>query len=701
VIDEALQDEIRSAYQHLTEALALKPRWGQRQMIAEVANALGDPAAQTPIAVVEAGTGTGKTIAYLIATLPIARARNKRVVVASATVALQEQLMFRDLPDVMRHSGLSLEAALAKGRGRYVCLLKLDHQLSEQAGDSLIPLYPDEWLAPDTVQVVPVLEELIEALAAGRWDGDFDNWPEGLDTAVKRLISTDQNQCTGRRCPHVSQCSFFRAREGLDDADIIVTNHDLVLSDLRLGGGVILPAPEDCLYIFDEGHQLPAKTLSHFTLRFQAGAMLQALRDSDRWIGSEAARWVKNGLDEKLPIALSSLVSDLVQRTEEVIQMLWAQFPEQDSERGEYRFQHGRVPVPLAEQAALINVQWRQLHRDAARLEAALDNALSGGAAAAEPGRPEADLDLINAQGLVARAEQQVALWQAFADAPSDSHPGDGWARWIQHRGSSSSLECQASPILPGALLYESLWQRVAGAVITSATLTALGTFDRFRERSGVPEGARWKQVSSPFDPARATFCIPAMENEPGLAEAHTQELIRLIPGLIEGDLGALLLFTSRRQMEVVQEGIEGVIAHHCLVQDHMSKNTLLARHRSLVDSGTPSAIFGLASFFEGIDLPGEYCRHVVIAKLPFAVPDDPIAASHSELLEAQGRDPFMEISVPDAAQKLVQASGRLQRTEDDEGRITLMDKRLLTKRYGRAILDTLPRYTLELEPDL
>jgi ATP-dependent DNA helicase DinG len=128
-----------------------------------------------------------------------------------------------------------------------------------------------------------------------------------------------------------------------------------------------------------------------------------------------------------------------------------------------------------------------------------------------------------------------------------------------------------------------------------------------------------------------------------------------------------------------------------------MSKNVLITEHRAHIDRGEPSAIFGLASFFEGIDLPGAYCRHVLIAKLPFAVPDDPIAAAHSELLEAQGRDPFMEISVPDAAQKLVQASGRLLRTEEDEGRITLLDTRLLSRRYGRAILETLPAFTLEL----
>jgi len=700
VIDEGLQAEIRAAYQKLTESLDLVPRWGQRQMIAEVANALADPDAETPIAVVEAGTGTGKTIAYLVAALPIARARAKKLVVASATVALQEQLLFRDLPDVMKHSGLSFDAALAKGRGRYVCLLKLDHQLSDRGADPLIPLYPDEFLGAEEEVAGPMLDEMIQALGDGSWDGDLDAWPEQLSASVRRLITTEQSQCTGRRCPHVAQCSFFRAREGLEEADVIVTNHDLVLSDLRLGGGVILPAPEDSLYVFDEGHQLPAKCLNQFALRFHAGGTLQGLRDSERWLAASATAWVAEGLDERLIPGMMSLLADLIQRSEDVAELLWHLLPPDEFERAEYRFPHGRIPADLAEQAAGLVAQWGQLNREATRLEAALDNSQSSGASSAEgaSGSPmDPDLNLANAQGLVARAEQQLAVWRAFADAPGEGLPGDGWARWCHHRGTPQTIECQASPILPGELLHDALWQRAAGAVITSATLSALGTFERFRERSGVPASARWKQVASPFDPGRATFCVPAMTAEPGSQDAHTLELIETLPALIANDQGVLMLFTSRRQMEAVLEQIEPVLPHHVLVQDRMSKTRLLNEHRAYIDKGEPSAIFGLASFFEGIDLPGEYCRHVIIAKLPFAVPDDPIAAAHAELLEAQGRDPFMEISVPDAAQKLVQASGRLLRTEEDEGRVTLMDTRLISRRYGRSILDSLPAYKREL----
>ncbi|MBL6812828.1 MAG: ATP-dependent DNA helicase DinG, partial [Luminiphilus sp.] len=612
MIDEGLQAEIRAAYQELTDSLNLVPRWGQRQMIAEVANALADPEAETPIAVVEAGTGTGKTIAYLVSALPVARARGKKLVLASATVALQEQLLFRDLPDVMRHSGLNFDVALAKGRGRYVCLLKLDHQLSDQGADPLIPLYPAEFLGAEEELAGPILEEMIQTLGDGSWDGDLDAWPEQLSPSVRRLITTDQSQCTGRRCPHIAQCSFFRAREGLEEADVIVTNHDLVLSDLRLGGGVILPAPEDSLYVFDEGHQLPAKCLNQFALRFHSGGTLQGLRDSERWLTASAAAWVAQGLDERLIPAMTSLVSDLIQRSEDIAELLWQLLPEAEFERAEHRFAHGRIPADLGEQAAGLVAQWDQLNREATRLEAALENSQTSGSSSADnviAGAADPDLNLANAQGLVARAEQQLAVWRAFADAPGEGEPGDGWARWCQHRGTPQTVECQASPILPGELLHEALWQRAAGAVITSATLSALGTFERFRERSGIPDGARWKQVASPFDPRRATFCVPQMASEPGNPEAHTRELIDRLPGLIADDPGVLLLFTSRRQMESVLEQIEQGLTHHVLVQDRMSKARLLDQHRMHIDAGEASAIFGLASFFEGIDLPGEYCR--------------------------------------------------------------------------------------------
>jgi ATP-dependent DNA helicase DinG len=214
---------------------------------------------------------------------------------------------------------------------------------------------------------------------------------------------------------------------------------------------------------------------------------------------------VAQGLDERLIPAMTSLVGDLIQRSEDIAEQLWQLLPGTMTLSGQsIALPMAEFPADLREQAAGLVAQWDQLNREATRLEAALENSQPAGSSSADnaiAGAADPDLNLANAQGLVARAEQQLAVWRAFADAPGEGEPGDGWARWCQHRGTPQSVECQASPILPGELLHDALWQRAAGAVITSATLSALGTFERFRERSGVPDGARWKQVASPFDP--------------------------------------------------------------------------------------------------------------------------------------------------------------------------------------------------------
>ena len=233
--------------------------------------------------------------------------------------------------------------------------------------------------------------------------------------------------------------------------------------------------------------------------------------------------------------------------------------------------------------------------------------------------------------------------------------------------------------------------------IVTSATITALNSFDRFKLHSGAPSDANYKAVASPFNYANATFIVPAMDCDPGDAQAHTEALIERFPHILDQNEGSLVLFSSRRQMQDVYQGLSGEFRGRILMQGDYSKQEILRRHKEAVDGGRGSVIFGLASFAEGVDLPGDYCRHVVIAKIPFAVPDSPLEAALAEWVEAQGRNAFMEISVPDAALRLVQASGRLLRTEQDSGRVTLMDRRILTRRYGRDILDSLPPFTREL----
>ncbi|MDP5069541.1 MAG: ATP-dependent DNA helicase DinG [Congregibacter sp.] len=700
VLGPADKDAIREAYTAITDARGLTPRWGQRQMIAEVANTLARiapslddaGASGSPIAVIEAGTGTGKTIAYVIPALIMARALNKRLIIATATVALQEQLVHKDLPDIKAGSGLDFSYVLAKGRRRYLCLSQLDRIMAQESGGGqTMGLYPDEIspaLARDALESYGLM---LDALGRGDWDGDRDNWSAPIDDADWFPVTADQGQCSGRRCPNIRNCSFYRARDGLQEADIVVTNHDLVLSDLALGGGAILTAPEDSIYIFDEGHHLPDKALNHFASFCRLPATLSWLGDSRKALakGSPLLTTLPGltAVLEPMPGMFDDLQLRLQQIGEQAAVLIAAagDFEEQ------LRFPGGVVPQELQQAAVALASQWSRLNGRLMTLESGLDDALEDDDFASQ--RDELEAWQMAVGGMLVRAEGVLSLWKDFAaDAAEESPPR---ARWLRRRADDEAMaiDFHCSHILAADILREQLWERAAGVVLTSATMTALGSFDRFRARSGVPEDGRYKIVVSPFDYSKATLHVPAMTSEPSNAPAHTQELIELLPDLLDMQEGSLVLFSSRRQMNDVYDGIPQEWRNRTLRQDDFSKQEIIRRHRETIDAGNGAVIFGLASFAEGVDLPGNYCQHVVIAKLPFAVPDNPVDAALAEWLESQGRNAFMEISVPDAALKLVQASGRLLRTEDDIGRVTLMDRRVLTRRYGRAILDSLPPF--------
>ncbi|PID54920.1 MAG: ATP-dependent DNA helicase DinG [Gammaproteobacteria bacterium] len=699
MLTDALKDEISSAYKTLLKQRSLKPRWGQRLMIADVAKALArvdSEAEGSAIAVVEAGTGTGKTIAYTVAALPIARAKEKKLVVATATVALQEQFFGKDLPDILAHSDLDFSYALAKGRRRYLCLSKLDQQLA--AGkNSELPFYDQLGQSGSEPDADAVFQDMLNALGRGEWDGDRDAWPAALSDEFWQGITTDHNQCSGRRCPNISQCSFFKARDGLNLADVIVTNHDLVLADLALGGGAVLPPPQDTIYIFDEGHHLPSKALSHFSGFCRLHSTVQWLQDCQTTLSQTAKSLDKlPGLQGELsqpPQYIEAAIDDL-QNAQVLVQELMSDPAVKEVRDGrQLRFELGLIPdeLQIIGKALLSHFSHLELGFDAVHklLEKALEEKHSE--------RDLIEQHAMNYGAMLARAQANVALWSQYAVSGEDDT--QVMARWITERewDNALSYDLNASPVIAANILQQCLWQEAAGVVMTSATLSALGTFARFIRDSGVPEDAIFDIVPSPFDYASAVFSVPPMPCEPTDAEAHTAAIIDLLPKILDPAQGSLVLFSSRRQMRDVFAGVDGKLGEHVYVQDSNSKQELLRLHKKAIDDGSGSVIFGLASFAEGVDLPGNYCTHVVIAKLPFAVPDSPLEAALVEWVENGGGNAFMEVSVPEAAVRLVQAAGRLLRTETDTGRVTLLDRRVVTRRYGKAILQSLPPFTLEL----
>lgn len=710
MLNDDLKSQIQTAYRTFLENKSLKPRYGQRVMIAEVAKVFGgvklddeghrdgDPA----VAVVEAGTGTGKTVAYCLAGIPIARHLGKPLVISTATVALQEQIVLKDLPDIQRNAGLEFQFSLAKGRGRYVCLSKLDQLLNDnQAAASRQQGFADEGFRIDIDEAgLKLYTSMVESLASKKWDGERDSWPAALDDQDWSRLTTDHIQCTNRRCAHFNQCVFYKAREGVQKVDVIVTNHDLVLADLALGGGAILPDPRDCLYIFDEGHHLPDKAISHFAHHTRIAATADWLDQLDKNLSKLLAQHPLPGDFGRLLEQVPSQARDLRPHQQFMTQALTevADFASAEDLSGhvrpQYRFEHGVVPEHLREMGGELKAGFGRITDLLQRLVDILKDAMDGETVGVHSTQAEEWYPLFGA--LLARSEANWTLWTQFCLEDPEGRPPT--ARWLTLT-ENSDIEVHVSPILAADTLRQFLWHSAFACLVTSATLTALGRFDRFAQRAGLPRSAVCTLAPSPFRHAECgVLRIPNLGADPRDAAGHGAAIIEHLPGMLEGVPGSLVLFSSRRQMLEVYAGLPTDFRPRVLVQGDLSKQELIRQHRQRVDDDEPSVIFGLASFAEGVDLPGRYCEHVVIAKIPFAVPDDPVEAALAEWIERNGGNPFMEIAVPDACLRLVQACGRLLRSEQDTGVITLLDRRLVTQRYGRAILDALPPFRREIE---
>ncbi len=703
-LSDALKAEIQEGYRRFLRHRELNPRLGQRQMIGAIASSLGSVAVNDEgeregapgVCAVEAGTGTGKTLAYLLPALPVARARGKKVVVATATVSLQSQLMDKDIPELLEATGWKYRFALAKGRGRYLCNLKLERARDAVgASDAGLYLFEDELPLGNDRRTGELIRVLDESLRAETWSGDRDTWPEAISDADWRALTVDRRQCGGHRCRLVSECCFFRARADLEDADCIVANHDLVMADLALGGGVILPSPEDTIYIFDEAHRLGDTTLRHFSGSCHLQGTLQWLEQLEKNFGVASATAAEDpGLVRLLDTAEQARQEAATELRQ--AQPLFRAALDEGLPAGatQYRFPLGDIGPGLRGACQRLEIAFTRLLAALETLSESVEKQLEGGGQV-----PKVDLEQLfqGAGTWRGRAEAVAALWQQMArEDPPGTAPR---ARWLAVADSGQDILACVSPIAADELLRDNLWQRAFAVVATSATLRALGRFDRFAAAVGLPADARTLSVPGAFDFERAAvLAVPDIGADGGSAAAHTEAVIASLPELVDREEGTLVLFASRRQMREVAEGLSDPLRHQVLMQGELSHAEIVRRHKSEVDAGRGSAIFGLASFAEGLDLPGEYCRHVIIAKLPFAVPDDPLQAAQAEWLETRGINPFRALTLPDASLRLVQACGRLLRSETDSGRVTILDRRLLTKFYGPQLLDSLPPFRRQID---
>jgi len=698
LLEQSIKETIQQGYRQFLKSRDLKPRLGQKQMIAAIANSLGHSDADKRLGVIEAGTGTGKTVGYLLSALPIARAKEKTVVVATGTIALQEQLILKDIPDLLEASGWDHQVALVKGRGRYVCNMRLEQCLdaikSKEAG---LFLFEDEMPFNPNAQSEALYQELSESLENNSWDGDRDAWDTRIPDTDWQTLTVDHRQCTGRRCQFVDQCPFFKARAELEEADCIVANHDLVMADLALGGGAILPPPEDCIYIFDEGHRLGETAVKHFGAQCRINTTLNWLERVPKQLKGQTPVFEKDKTIIDMLPRIDSGANEIVALLTTCYPQFQAYLDNLEDDRQLYRFPQGDVGEgtrELAQNISALTSRWIgrvELLRDTLN-EALTDRDYSV---------PIPDIELFYQQvgSWLTKGENLLALWDRLKQQlTSHTVPLACWLRLDDSGSGNLDIAINASPIQATEILREQLWGSCYGAVITSATLRSLGNFNTLKRETGIPDSAQFLSVAGAFNYAEAaTLSVPKDCVEGNAIYEHTDYITDNLAHMVEKKAGTLVLFSSRRQMDEVFDRLDTDLQKICLVQGKYSNREMVRLHKERVDQGKTSVLVGLASFAEGVDLPGDYCKHVIIAKLPFMVPDDPLHEALSEWIEDKGGNSFFDIALPIASLRLIQACGRLLRTESDTGTVTILDKRLITKRYGGQLIDALPPFRRQL----
>lgn len=609
-----------------------EPRPSQLEMGEAVARAFG----AGEHLLVEAPPGTGKTFAYLVPAV----ASERTVVISTGTRTLQDQLFQRDIPLLSKVLGRPIRAALMKGRENYLCL----HRLEEFSAQKILAgLGGDAALEASRLAVV-------RSWAATTQTGDRAELAELPEPwRPWERIDARADTCLGKACPQYDACFLTRMRRRAQEADLIVVNHHLLLSDLVLKAsayGAIIP-PYGCLVI-DEAHMLEEVATAHL------GRSLSSYQIAE--IGFDAGAFA-----ERREVSGEAEGAVLAARCRE-LKAAAAEFHALFVDTLQGRF----LLAPLREEAS-----WLEIGAEVRRSLEEIARAV---------------------EGLSNPSEESEALRRRAGDLGKTLHylltsEDEAAVFWGERRGRGFFLT--ASPIDVSPLLAELLFERVEAAVLTSATLTVSGSFEFVRSRLGLARPATLT-LPSPFDlAAQSILYVPSAIPEPasaGFALAVNDE-IRALLAITEGR--AFLLFTSFASMRREREALDGAVPWPLLMQGEASRHALLEKFR-----GTPNAVLlATSSFWQGVDVPGDALSLVVIEKLPFDVPNDPIVSARCESVRRRGGNPFEDYQLPSAVIDLKQGLGRLLRTKTDRGVLAILDGRLRTRRYGETFLRSLPPY--------
>lgn len=690
-LSSAQKEQIAAWYKALQQQIPdFIPRPPQRQMIAEVAKTLAGEAGRH--LAIEAPTGVGKTLSYLIPGIAIARGEQKTLVVSTANVALQDQIFSKDLP-LLRKIIPDLKFTAAFGRGRYVCPRNLAALATDNLAQGDLLAFLEDEMAPTSKDEQQRCGKLKTDLDAYKWDGLRDHASQNIEDDLWRRLSTDKASCLGRNCHWYRECPFFVARREIDDAEVVVANHALVMAAME--SDAVLPEAKNLLLILDEGHHLPDVARDALEMSAEVTPGYSRLQFD---LFTKLVETCMAQFRPKSPPPLTS-PERLTNHCDEIYELL-SSFSNIVSlwlageQEAEHRFEMGVLP----EELMVICKRLAKLMEGLRSLSEALLNDLGEKTGSHDIVRlHRALLHMNRALGYF---ETQSKLWRLSAMEQASGAPVSKWVTREVREG-QPHLFFHCVGIRVSDQLEKLVWRNVPHVIVTSATLRSLNKFDRLKEMSGLDEhaGDRFVALDSPFNHVeQGKLVIPQLTVEPTMENEaqHLAEMAAFFRAeLAKGEhKGMLVLFASNRAMQVFLTHVTD-LRLTLLVQGDQPRYRLVEMHRKRVEQGETSVLVGLQSFAEGLDLKGDLLSQVHIHKIAFPPIDSPVVLTEGEWLKTLKRYPFEVQSLPSASFNLIQQVGRLIRSHGCYGEVVIYDRRLLTKNYGQRLLGALPVFPI------